>query len=169
MTERRQSNDEGRAEPGAAGAAGPDGSEVVPREEDVKSGRYLPYPNSTLSPRILPNDLTSHKSRGIATVEKFFQERLRELREEYLELVDQFNWNKLIYEARYGFEPLIGNCYHLYASADGYTLSMIEPEKWPGKRWIGSFRLQADGQWSAERLADDFDLREVVGEHAGER
>ncbi|MEM0969271.1 MAG: DUF2452 domain-containing protein [Verrucomicrobiota bacterium] len=131
--------------------------------DEPTSGRYLAYPNSRLSPQIIPTDLSTFKSRGIGTVEKFFQQRLRELHEEYLDLVDRFNWNKLIYEAKFGFEPSIGVTYHLYELRAGYTLSMIAPEQWPGKKWVGSFRLNADGQWTPDGVADDFDLREFVG------
>lgn len=140
----------------------PERTESPPASEEIPSRRYLPYPDSRLSPRIMPLDLTSHKSRGIDSVQRCFQARLGELHREYLELLDQFNWNKLIYEARYGFEPAVGQSYHLYRTAEGHALSMIEPERWPGKPWIGTFRLRVDGQWEAVAVAPEFDLREWV-------
>lgn len=142
-------------------------SRMSSESDAAASSRYLPYPASTLSPRIMPVDLTSHKSRGIAAVQQFFQARLSEMGEEYLSLVDRFNWNKLIYEARYGFEPTVGQSYHLYQLADGHALSMIEPEKWPAKRWVGTFRLGADGQWEPQKVSREFDLRDWVAGRAG--
>jgi hypothetical protein len=43
---------------------------------------------------------------------------------------------------------------------------MIEPEKWH-QRWIGSFRLNADGRWQVEKTAQDFDIRNWVSTHVG--
>ncbi len=125
-----------------------------PEDIDTSSARYLPYPASTQSPRILPTDLTTFKSRGIGKVERHFQQKLQEMHEQYLEMVDQFNWNKLVYEAKFGFEPTIGETYHLYELSEGTTLSMIPPEKWRSKKWIGSFRLNADGQWQLIERAE---------------
>tara|TARA_R110002096_G_scaffold26518_23_gene81846 strand:+ start:6137 stop:6562 length:426 start_codon:yes stop_codon:yes gene_type:complete len=129
---------------------------------DKPSASFLPYPTSTLSPRILPNDLTTFKSRGISRVQKEFQQQLKELHEQYRELVDQFNWNKLIYEAKFGFEPLVGESYHLYEIRGQRVLSMIAPEQWKGKKWIASFRLNSDGQWKMENCVDDFSLQDLI-------
>ncbi len=130
--------------------------------DESREGRFLPYPTSTLSPKILPNDLTTFKSRGVSQVHRQFQQKLVELHEEYRQLIDQFNWNKLIYEARFGFEPTLGQTYHLYDLSGVHTLSMIEPGQWPGKKWIGSFQLQVDGQWQPQELAEDFDVQDWV-------
>lgn len=138
----------------------------IPLTEDESepppSGRFLPYPVSTLSPRILPTDLTNFKSRGAGQVQRHFNQRLEEMREAYIDLLDQFNWNKLVYESKFGFEPLTGETYHLYDLPSGRTLSMIQPQQWPGKRWIGSFRLGADGQWQLLEANEGFDLQDFV-------
>ncbi|MEM7012118.1 MAG: DUF2452 domain-containing protein, partial [Verrucomicrobiota bacterium] len=139
-------------------------AELHPDSEPPPSGRFLPYPVSTLSPQILPTDLTTFKSRGAGAVQRHFNQRLQEMREEYLQLLDQFNWNKLVYEAKFGFEPIIGETYHLYDLPSGYTLSMIRPEQWPGKKWVGSFRLGADGQWQLQESNEDFDIQDFVEE-----
>ena len=73
----------------------------------------MPYPVSTLSPKIIPNDLSSFKSRGISEVERELQQKLTEIREEYLAAIDHFNWNKLIYEADINFEPIVVGSYFL--------------------------------------------------------
>ena len=41
-----------------------------------QSGAFMPYPVSTLSPRIVPNDLTNFKSRGISKVERELEQKL---------------------------------------------------------------------------------------------
>jgi hypothetical protein len=122
------------------------------------SGNFLPYPVSRLGAKIVPQDLTHFKSRGIGRVERELQQELVELRERYLSVIDAFNWNKLIYEAQFGFEPVIGETYHLYEVDGRHHLSMIEPEQWH-QRWIGSFRLNSDARWQVAKISDDFDLR----------
>jgi hypothetical protein len=122
---------------------------------------FLAYPASRLAPKIVPQDLTSFKTRGVTKVERELQQELVELRERYLRVIDAFNWNKLIYEARYGFEPIIGENYHLYVINDEYQLSMIAPEQW-NQRWVGTFRLNSDARWEAVQVAEDFNLRTVV-------
>jgi len=132
-----------------------------PEETESRPGRFLPYPVSSLSASILPADLSSFRTRGAAGVERHFRQQMAEMREHYVALIDQFNWNKLVYEARFGFEPLIGETYHLYQGRDGFTLSMIEPERWPGKKWIASLVLKAGGHWDPVSVAGDFDLRSL--------
>ena len=114
----------------------------------VNEGAYLPYPTSTLSPKIVPNDLSTFKSRGVSQVERELQQKLLKIREEYIEVVDHYNWNKLVYESEINFEPVIGNIYHLYNLRGKNTLSMISPnESFFGDSHLASFKLNIDKQW----------------------
>ncbi len=129
--------------------------------DEKPSSAYLPYPVSTLSPRIVPTDLSSFKSRGISEVERDLQQKLVELRETYLEAIDHFNWNKLVYESEISFEPVVGETYHLYESRGRRVLSMIGPQEWP-MRHLASVRLNIDRQWQIIDTA--VDAREFFGE-----
>lgn len=134
---------------------------------DSKVSRsFLPYPASTLSPRIVPTDLSSFKSRGISQVERELQQKLLEIRESYLAAIDHFNWNKLVYEAEINFEPVVGETYYLYESRGRHLLSMIGPGEW-SMRHIGSFRLNVDRQWLLVETSPDVDPRELFGQAAG--
>ncbi len=114
----------------------------------INEGAYLPYPTSTLSPKIIPNDLSTFKSRGISQVERELQQKLVEIREEYIEVVDHYNWNKLVYESEINFEPVIGNIYHLYNLRGKNTLSMIGPEEcFFSDSHLATFKLNVDKQW----------------------
>lgn len=138
---------------------------AVPRDSADPTARsnFLAYPSSRLGAKIVPQDLTSFKSRGITKVERELQQELIELRERYLKVIDSFNWNKLIYESHYRFEPVVGEHYHLYEVNGEHHLSMITPEEWH-QRWVGSFRLNSDARWEVVRTAPDFDLRMHVGQ-----
>ena len=114
----------------------------------INEGAYLPYPTSTLSPKIVPNDLSTFKSRGVSKVEKELQQRLIKIRDEYIETIEHYNWNKLVYEAEINFEPVIGNVYHLYCLRGKNTLSMISPkESFFSESHLATFKLNVDKQW----------------------
>jgi hypothetical protein len=130
---------------------------------DGKPSRaFMPYPVSTLSPPIIPNDLTSFKSRGISEVQRDLQQKLMEIREEYLRAIDHFNWNKLVYEAEIRFEPIVGGVYHLYEMRTGRALSMIGPDQWP-HRHLATVRLNVDRQWQIVETGADVDPRDLFG------
>jgi len=124
------------------------------------SQAFMPYPVSTLSPKIIPNDLSSFKSRGISEVERDLQQKLTEIRETYLEAIDHFNWNKLIYEADINFEPIIGQTYHLYEVRGRKLLSMIGPDQWHHKH-LATVRLNMDRQWKLEETTEGMDFKEI--------
>lgn len=126
------------------------------------SQAFMPYPVSTLSPPIIPNDLTSFKSRGISEVERELQQKLTEIRETYLAAIDHFNWNKLIYEADINFEPIIGQTYHLYEVRGRKLLSMIAPDQWHHKH-LATVRLNIDRQWKLEDISQEIDQRSLFG------
>lgn len=130
--------------------------------ESKPSRAFLPYPVSTLSPPIIPNDLTSFKSRGISQVERELQQKLREIRETYLATIDHFNWNKLVYEAEIQFEPIVGGIYHLYETRGRRMLSMISPEEWSQKH-LASVRLDMDRQWKILQTGAGVDSRTLFG------
>lgn len=129
----------------------------------VNLGRaFMPYPVSTLSPPIIPTDLTSFKTRGISEVERDLQQKLAEIREQYLRAIDHFNWNKLVYEAEIRFEPIVGGIYHLYEVRGRRALSMISPDQWP-HRHLATVRLNVDRQWLIVSTGDGVDPRELFG------
>lgn len=130
--------------------------------ESKLSTAFLPYPSSTLSPPIIPNDLTSFKSRGISEVERDLQQKLTEIREMYLKTIDHFNWNKLVYEAEIRFEPIVGQTYHLYEMRGCRLLSMIGPDQWPHKH-LATVRLNVDRQWKVVETAAGVDTAGLFG------
>lgn len=128
----------------------------------TESNAFMPYPVSTLSPPIIPNDLSSFKTRGISSVQRDLAQKLEEIKEEYERSIDHFNWNKLVYESGIHFEPVIGETYHLYQVGESRTLSMIDPSQWPHKH-LASVRLNVDRQWQVESIGDKIDSRELFG------
>lgn len=137
-------------------------ADTPPELEARPSRAFMPYPVSTLSPPIVPNDLTSFKTRGISQVERDLQQKLTEIREDYLRAIDHFNWNKLVYEAEIRFEPVAGEIYHLYEMGGRRALSMISPDQWP-HRHLASVRLNVDRQWLVVETGGGIEKAELFG------
>ena len=108
-----------------------------------------PYPTSVGAQSFEP--IKVDKSSGI-TANHYFESRLNELKEEYKKLIQEYNWTKLVYEATYNFQPIVGHTYHLYEKKDkSLWLSLIGPDEW-NQPYVGSFELQTNGKWEKIKI-----------------
>lgn len=120
---------------------------IVFSEEKGYNASFLPYSTSVGAPIIKVDDIVSWKSRGITNVNKEFENKFKELKNQYEKLMEEYEWNELVYSAKFAFEPVIGEVYHLYAAADGVNfLSLISPQEW-NKVHLGTFKLNSDKKW----------------------
>ena len=120
---------------------------IVFSEEKGYNASMLPYSTTVGAPIIKMDDVVSWKSRGISAVNKQFENKFNELKIQYENLMKEYEWNELVYHAKYSFEPVIGEIYHLYAGDDGNNfLSLISPLEW-NKEHLGTFQLNSDKKW----------------------
>jgi hypothetical protein len=120
---------------------------VVFSEDKGYNASLLPYSTNVGAPVIKMDDVVSWKSRGINNVNKEFENKFNELKEQYESLMIEYKWNELVYNAKFSFEPVIGEIYHLYSNNDGTTvLSLIAPNEW-NKEHIGTFKLNSEKKW----------------------
>jgi hypothetical protein len=120
---------------------------IVYSEEQGYNASLLPYATSVGAPVIKADDVVAWKSRGIHSVNKEFENKFQELQSAYQKLMDDYKWNELVYNAKFAFEPVIGETYHMYLGDDGIEfLSLIAPNEW-NKEFIGSFKLNSDKKW----------------------
>ena len=121
---------------------------VVFNEESQQYDAALkPYGTSASSPVITPLNTASWKNDGIQRVNKQFKSKFDEVKKEYEALIEQFQYNDLIYNAKFSFEPIFGEHYHLYHTKNKEPfLSIISPEQCSFE-YIGSFRLNTDKMW----------------------
>jgi len=120
---------------------------VVYNEEDGYNAHLLPYATNVGAPVIQTDDVDLWKQRGVNKVNKQLETKFNELKEEYQRLVDEFKWNDLVYKAKFSFEPVIGETYHLYVGNDGNIfLSLISPNEW-NREHFGSFKLDSNQKW----------------------
>ncbi|WP_395062617.1 DUF2452 domain-containing protein [Flavobacterium sp.] len=120
---------------------------IVFSEDKGYNASLLPYSTNVGAPVIKVDDIVSWKSRGVSNVNKQFENKFNELKIEYENLMKEYEWNELVYNARFSFEPVIGEIYHLYTGDDGINfLSLISPQEW-NKEHIGTFKLNSDKKW----------------------
>ena len=120
---------------------------VVYSEDQGYNASLLPYATSVGAPIIKIDDLVSWKSRGITSVNKEFQNKFDELKNQYEKLIEEFEWNELVYNSKFAFEPVIGEIYHIFIGNDGLNfLSLISPQEW-NKEHVGTVKLNSDKKW----------------------
>jgi len=108
----------------------------------------LPYASNVGAPAIKVEDISLWKSANVLKVNKQLEKKFNELKLEYKKLVDEYKWNELVYNAKFNFEPVIGQTYHLYVGKNGNIfLSMINPNEWTYE-CIGSFSLDSNNKWN---------------------
>jgi len=107
----------------------------------------LPYGSNIGAPAIIKDDIDGWKMIRVNKVNKQFEDKFLEIKEEYEKLINEFKWNELVYKSKCNFEPVIGEVYHLYYDNTGNVfLSLVEPAQW-SYEFIGSFRYNHDNKW----------------------
>ena len=116
-------------------------------EERGYYSRELAYGSNIGAPAIKVDNVRGWKQNQANKVNKQFQKKYGELREEFQKLVDEVNWNEVVYSSHYSFQPNIGEIYHLYMRKDNSMfLSLIHPSTW-NQDFIGSFQLDSTEKW----------------------
>jgi hypothetical protein len=120
---------------------------VVYSEKEGYNASLMRYGTNVGAPVIQIDDVVAFKSRGIRNVNKEFENKFNELKQQYESLMKEFEYNELVYSAKFSFEPVIGELYHLYRGADGLNfLSLISPREC-NREPLGTFRLNSDKKW----------------------
>ena len=106
-----------------------------------------PYATSVGAPVITSTDTIAWKNRSINKINHKVEAKYLELKAEYEKMMEEFEYNKLIFNAKFTFEPIIGEVYHLYKRDNGESfLSIIAPNQCDFNA-LGSFYLNADQIW----------------------
>ena len=118
---------------------------------NIENQRYdaalKPYGTSVGAPAITIPDTTTWKMRSINKTNHKIKTKYLELKAEYEKMIIEFNYNNLIFNSDFSFEPVIGEVYHLYKRNEGSNfLSLIAPSQCNFSP-IGSFYLNVDQTW----------------------
>lgn len=118
---------------------------VVFNEQTNKYDAGLKKYNTNVgAPAIVQTDLTNWKNQGSSKVNHMLQTQFDEIKKQYENMLEIYQWNQKIYSSKFNFEPITGEIYHLYKSANQELfLSTISPLEW-NKDHQGSFQLNMD-------------------------
>lgn len=106
-----------------------------------------PYATNVGAPAIQVTDNSSWKSRNVNKANKQIKAKYLELKAAYEKMMLELEYNTLVYNARYTFEPIIGETYHLYRDKnEAPFLSIIDPTSCNFNH-IGSFQLNSELIW----------------------
>ena len=120
---------------------------VFNEETQQYDGALKPYGTSASSPVIKPLDMSTWRNDGIQRVNNQLKSKFEEIRSQYEKLMQNFNYNDLVYNSKFSFEPTIGETYHLYKNKKEESfLSIISPDQC-SFNYIGSFRLNTEKMW----------------------
>ncbi len=122
-------------------------SVVFNTETQKYDAALKPYATNVGAPVITTTDTNAWKNRSINKINHKVEAKYLELKAEFEKMVQEFEYNKLIFDAKFNFEPIIGEVYHLYKRENGESfLSIIGPEQCRFDA-SGSFYLNADHIW----------------------
>ncbi|QSS97053.1 DUF2452 domain-containing protein [Psychroflexus sp. ALD_RP9] len=120
---------------------------VFNSETEKYEASILPYGTNSSAPKITPNDLTGWKNSNVAKVNHQINTEYENLKSQFEDLMDKFKYNNLIYSAKFNFEPIVGQIYHLYRDKnEDLFLSLISPSEC-SFNYQGSFKLNEDKLW----------------------
>jgi len=120
---------------------------VFDAETQKYTAALTPYATNLGAPAIIPEDITSWKNNNINKVNHQFKSQFEDIKAQYDAMMQQFEYNNLIYSAKFSFEPVLGETYHLYRKENGEVwLSLISPNEC-NFNFVGSFRLDSGKMW----------------------
>lgn len=121
---------------------------IVWTEEKGYYSKELTYGSNIGAPAIKLDDVAGWREREVVNVNHQFNTRYEELKKAYENLIDEYNWNNLIYNTvEYSFLPIVGQTYYLYERENNTLfLSLIDPDSW-NKKYIGGFTLDSSNKW----------------------
>lgn len=85
-------------------------------------------------------------------VKKYFSSKFVEIKKEYELLINDFNWNKIIFDSEMLFIPVMGKTYYLYKKKSGKCfMSLINPSDWKVNDkfdFVGAFAQDSRQKWN---------------------
>lgn len=113
----------------------------------VENAKLLPYGSNIGAPSIKVENINTWRQKNIEKVNKTLRTKFEELKLEYQKLIEEYDLNQMVYSAKYNFEPIIGETYHLYRKDENIFLSMINPSEWNFEH-LGSFKMDSNNKWN---------------------
>ncbi|MEX2596747.1 MAG: DUF2452 domain-containing protein [Salibacteraceae bacterium] len=119
----------------------------------------LEYAHHVGSALIKPEDKGKIKGRSLAAMYEQTDLQLAQIKKQIDLLADQVKHiqnrkriSEKIYQSKIGFQPIIGQVYHLYEKSNGdYQVSMLSQNEWgrsmPNWTYLSAIKLLGDHTW----------------------
>lgn len=126
---------------------------VFNEAENRYDAALKPYATNVGAPVIRTENLAPWKNKGVGMLNAAMAAEYEEIRKQYQAMQERFEYNSLVYSAKFSFQPIVGQTYHLYTNKDDAPfLSILAPHECNFDH-VGSFRLGSDYVW--EKLGQD--------------
>ena len=118
--------------------------------ENKYDAALKPYATNVGAPAISTENLAPWKNKGVGMLNASMAAEYEEIKQRYQELQERFEYNSLVYSAKFSFQPMVGHTYHLYKNQQGVAfLSILAPQECNFDH-LGSFRLGSDYVWEKQ-------------------
>jgi hypothetical protein len=120
---------------------------VFNEENNTYDAAFREYPTDLAAPKIEITNIVPWKRANLKNINTQLEAKFDELKSEYTKLLIEFEQNKLVYNSKFKFEPIVGQSYHLYKNRNEESfLSIIEPNECDFNH-LGSFRFNSNKMW----------------------
>lgn len=116
--------------------------------DQVYDASLRPYATNVGAPVISTIDTVAWKNKNLQKVNAQFKTRYNELKSALDSFKENFEYNQLVYNSKFSFEPVVGELYHLYVNKNGKNFLSILTPKECSFDFIGSFILNSDKVWN---------------------
>ena len=137
---------------------------VFNEETERYDAAFKPYATGVGAPQIKAPNNSIWKNSQVYKANKHLKAKYQALKAEYEALMLVLEYNELVTNSKFSFEPQVGETYHLYNNDKQEPfLSIIEPEHCDFEH-LGSFRLTSDYLW--DKLNNDSRMQKgLIKEH----
>ncbi|WP_290699993.1 DUF2452 domain-containing protein [Lacinutrix sp.] len=120
---------------------------VFNKETQQYDAALKPYATNVGAPAIKVTENITWKNKNVNKANKQLKAKYLELKAEYDKMIDELEYNNLVYNAKFSFQPILGEVYHLYKDKKGEPfLSIISPSEC-NFNFLGSFYLTSEHMW----------------------
>jgi len=129
---------------------------VFNKETQQYDAALKPYATNVGAPAIKVTENITWKNKNVNKANKQLKAKYLELKAEYDKMIDELEYNNLVYNAKFNFQPILGEIYHLYKDKKGASfLSIISPLEC-NFDFLGSFYLTSEHMW---KKVDEIDQK----------
>jgi hypothetical protein len=121
---------------------------VFDEKTQTYDAAFKPYATGVGAPQIKAPNNSTWKNSQVYKANKHLRAKYEALKAEYEALLVVLEYNELVTNAKFSFEPQVGETYHLYNNSKQEPfLSIIEPDHCKFEH-LGSFKLTSDYLWT---------------------